>query len=100
MASFKSQPYTVELYAPGAVDPVRFQVTFTKRNGSSALIGAGDASYMAGPRSCTCVDFTLGDQVCQHMRARERAFRRFARDYGLKLPSAPRPLWAEDVGDG
>jgi hypothetical protein len=33
------------------------------------------------------------------MRARERAFRRFARDYGLVLPGVARPLWAEDVGD-
>ena len=99
MPPFKSQPYMVELYSPGAVDPTRFQVTFTKRNGASAPINVGDASFMAGPRSCTCVDFTLGDQVCPHMRARERAFRRFARDYGLKVPSAPRPLWAEDIRD-
>ena len=100
MPPFKSQPYVVELYSPGAVDPARLQVTFTKRNGASAQISVGDASFLAGPHSCTCVDFTLGDQVCAHMRARERAFRRFARDYGLKLPSAARPLWAEDVRDG
>lgn len=99
LASFKSQMYPVDLYAPGAVDPSRFQVTFTKRNGSSALVSGGEASFLAGPRSCTCVDFTLGDQVCVHMRARERAFRRFARDYGLKIAAAPRPLWAEDVRD-
>ena len=99
MASFKSSPYQVELYSPGAVDPTRFQVTFTARNGTSALVSGGEATFLAGPRSCTCVDFTLGDQVCSHMRARERAFRRFARDYRLKVPAAPRPLWAEDVSD-
>jgi len=32
------------------------------------------------------------------MRPRERAFRKFARDYRLKVPEAPKPLWAEDVG--
>ncbi len=99
VATFKSQPYLVELYSPGAVDPTRFQVTFTKRNGSAALVSAGDSSFLAGPRSCTCVDFTLGDQICPHMRARDRAFRRFARDYRLKLPEPARPLWAEDVRD-
>ncbi|HLQ34186.1 MAG TPA: hypothetical protein VK457_15995 [Chloroflexota bacterium] len=99
MAVFKSQAYVVELYAPGAVDPNRYQVTFTKRDGSSALVSGGETTFAAAPRSCTCVDFTLGDQVCAHMRARERAFRRFARDYGLVLPGVARPLWAEDVGD-
>jgi hypothetical protein len=99
MAPFKSQPYAVELYAPGSVDPARFQVTFTQRNGSSAAVASGELSFTTGPRSCTCVDFTLGDQVCAHMRARDRAFRRFARDYGVKVPSPPKPLWAEDVGD-
>ena len=98
MAAFKSDPYFIDLYAPGAVDATRFQVTFTKRDGSSALVSGGEASFSTAPRSCTCVDFTLGDQVCPHMRARERAFRKFARDYGLKLPAVPRPLWAEDIG--
>lgn len=99
VAAFKSDPYSVELYSPGAVDPSRFQVTFTKRDGSSSVVSGGEATFTAGPRSCTCVDFTLGDNVCVHMRARERAFRRFARDYGLQLPAATRPIWAEDVGD-
>lgn len=99
MASFKSQPYSVELYSPGAVDPSRFQVTFTKRDGSSALVSGGEMSFTTAPRSCTCVDFTLGNQVCAHMRARERAFRRFTRDYRLKVPDVARPLWAEDVRD-
>jgi hypothetical protein len=98
MASFKSQSYPVDLYSPGAVDPARFQVTFTKRDGSSATVTGGELGFTAGPRSCTCVDFTLGDQVCAHIRARDRAFRKFARDYRLKLPAVSRPLWAEDVG--
>jgi hypothetical protein len=97
MPRFKSQPYSVELYAPGAVDPTRYQVTFTKRDGSAALVSGGEMTFATAPRSCTCVDFTLGDQVCPHMRARERAFRKFARDYGLKAPRVARPLWAEDV---
>ena len=99
MASFKSAPYAVDLYAPGAVDPSRFQVTFTRRDGSAASVSGGELSFSTGPRSCTCVDFTLGDAVCAHMRARERAFRRFARDYRLTLPPVARPLWAEDVGE-
>ena len=99
MAAFKSPPYAVELYSPGAVDPMRFQVTFTKRNGSSATVSGGEAAFTAGPRSCTCMDFALGDQVCAHMRARERAFRKFARDYRLKVPEVVRPLWAEDIRD-
>src|SRR5579862_1151287 len=99
MPPFKSQPYAVELYAPGAVDPMRYQVTFTTRNGSRALVSGGELSFTAEARSCTCVDFTLGDQVCAHIRDRERAFRKFARDYRLKLPEAPRPLWAEDISD-
>lgn len=99
MAGFKSQPYGVELYAAGAVDATRFQVTFTKRDGSSATVaGGGEITFTTAPRSCTCVDFTLGDRVCAHMRAREHAFRKFARDYGLKIPAVTRPLWAEDVG--
>ena len=98
MAAFKSQPYMVELYAPGAVDPSRFQVTFTKRDGSSASVSGGEISFTTGARSCTCVDFALGDKVCAHMRARDRAFRRFARDYQLRLPEVSRPPWAEDVG--
>jgi hypothetical protein len=98
MPPFKSDPYVVELYSPGAVDPTRFQVTFTTRDGSSARVGGGEVVFTTGARSCTCVDFTLGDKVCAHMRARERAFRKFARDYRLKLPEPVRPLWAEDVG--
>jgi hypothetical protein len=96
---FKSQAYTVELYSPGAVDPMRFQVTFIKRDGSSSLVASGEVVFTAGPRSCTCADFTLAGHVCAHMRARERAFRKFARDYGLKLPAVTRPIWAEDVGE-
>lgn len=99
VAAFKSDAYAIDLYTPGAVDPTRFQVTFTKRDGSSSLVAGGDTVFTTGPRSCTCVDFTLGDHVCLHMRARERAFRRFARDYGLKLPAVNRPIWAEDVGE-
>ena len=99
MAAFKSDPYSVFLYSPGAVDPTRFQVTFTKRDGSSSVVSGGETVFTTGPRSCTCVDFTLGDKVCAHMRARERAFRKFARDYGLKLPAVARPLWAEDLGE-
>ena len=99
MAAFKSQPYTIELYSPGAVDATRFQVTFTKRDGSSASVGGGEVVFTTGARSCTCVDFTLGDQVCSHIRARERAFRKFARDYRLNIPEPVRPLWAEDVRD-
>jgi len=98
MATFKSQPYGVELYSPGAVDPTRFQVTFIKRDGSSATVSGGEIGFTTGPRSCTCVDFTLGNQVCAHMKARARAFRKFAHDYRLKLPATSRPLWAEDVG--
>jgi len=97
MAAFKSDPYLVELYAPGAVDATRFQVTFTTKDGSSAIVSGGEISFMTAARSCTCVDFTLGDQVCAHMKARDRAFRRFARDYRLPLPAIARPLWAEDV---
>jgi hypothetical protein len=99
MATFKSEPYAVELYSPGAVDATRFQVTFTKRDGSSATVSGGEISFTTAARSCTCVDFTLGDQVCAHMRARDRAFRKFARDYRLKLPPVAKPLWAEDVRD-
>jgi len=96
---FKSQPYLVELYSPGAVDASRFLVTFTTRNGSSALVSGGDISFTAGPRSCTCMDFIIEGNVCQHIKARERAFRKFAREYRLRLPDVPRPLWAEDVRD-
>ncbi len=99
MAPFRSQPYPVDLYQPGAVDATRFQVTFTDRKGELALVAGGEVSYTTGARSCTCVDFTLGDKVCLHIRARERAFRRFAREYRLQLPSPPRPLWAEDIGE-
>jgi hypothetical protein len=97
MAGFKSQSYPVELYAPGAVDPTRFSVTFIKRDGSTANVSGGELGYSTGPRSCTCIDFALANNVCVHMRARDRAFRRFARDYGLKLQEAARPLWAEDI---
>ena len=100
MAGFKSQPYPVDLYAPGAVDATRFQVTFTKRDGSSATVTGGETGFTTGPRSCTCVDFTLGNQVCAHIRARDRAFRKCARDYRLKVPAVARPLWAEDTGEG
>lgn len=99
MAGFKSDPYVVELYAPGAVDPMKLRVTFTTRDGSTAEVTGGEAAFATAARSCTCVDFTLGDQVCTHMRARERAFRKFARDYRLKVAEPPRPLWAEDVRD-
>lgn len=99
MMPFKSDPYAVDLYSPGAVDPNRFQVIFTKKDGSTATVGGGETTYTTGPHSCTCVDFTLGDNVCAHIRARERAFRRFAREYGINLPASVRPLWAEDVGE-
>ena len=97
--AFRSSPYAIDLYSPGAVDPSRFTVTFLKRNGDAASVTAGDAIYTTGPRSCSCADFTLGDEVCPHIRARSRAFRKFARDYRLKLPPTERPLWAEDVRD-
>ena len=89
----------MELYQPGAVDPSRFLVTFTSRKGETAIVAGGEISFTTGARSCTCMDFTLGGQVCQHMRARERAFRKFAREYRLKVPDVPKPLWAEDVRD-
>ncbi|MDE3076701.1 MAG: hypothetical protein KGJ86_14885 [Chloroflexota bacterium] len=99
MPPFRSQPYEVELYSAGATSPHRLTVTFTKPNGLEARVAAGEASFTTGPRSCTCVDFTLGDKVCLHMRAREHAFRRFARERGLKAKEVARPIWAEDVGD-
>ena len=99
MAAFKPATYVIELYSPGAVDPDRVKVTFTKRDGSTAIVGTGEASFATAAHSCTCVDFTLGDKVCNHMRARERAFRKFARDYRLPQQESVRPLWAEDVRD-
>lgn len=97
---FKSPVYPVELYRAGAVDAERLQVIFTTRNGQTAQVSGGpEVWFTTGPRSCTCMDFSLEGQVCLHMRARDRAFRRFARDYRLPIPQAPRPLWAEDVGD-
>ncbi|MDE3076289.1 MAG: hypothetical protein KGJ86_12750 [Chloroflexota bacterium] len=96
MPQFRSQPYAVDVYSPGAVSPHRLTVTFTKRNGLEARVGAGETTFTTGPRSCTCVDFTLGDEVCLHMRAREHAFRRYARDRGLKVKEVARPIWAED----
>ena len=98
MPAFKSPVYPVELYQSGAVDATRFQVTFTARNGTTAIVSAGETSFTTGARSCTCTDFTLEGNVCLHMRARERAFRRFARDHRLREPEVARPLWAEDDG--
>lgn len=89
----------VELYSPGAVDPTRWQVTFRSPDGVRALVTSGELTYATEPRSCTCVEFALDNQVCFHMKARDRAFRRFAREYGLPQPDVRRPLWAEDVGD-
>ena len=99
MSAFSSEPYPIDLYLPGAVDASRFTVTFTAEDGGSARVGGGEIAYTTGARSCTCADFTLGGQVCLHMRARQNAFRKFARDYGLALKEPPRPLWAEDVRD-
>lgn len=99
VAAFKSSPYAIELYSAGAVDPTRFQVTFVKRSGDTALVAGGETAYTTGARSCTCVDFTLQGNVCAHMKARDRAFRKFARDYRLKVSEPPRPLWAEDIRD-
>ncbi|MBV8083839.1 MAG: hypothetical protein JO247_03395 [Chloroflexi bacterium] len=99
MPAFKSPSYPVELYTPGAVDPTRFLVTFTSRKGETAIVAGGEVSYTTGARSCTCMDFTIGGNVCLHMRARDRAYRKFAREYRLKVAEVVRPLWAEDVRD-
>ena len=97
MPAFKSPVYAIELYQPGAVDATRLQVTFTARNGDMAIVGSGEITFTTGARSCTCTDFAIGNIVCLHMRARERAFRRFAREFRLKVPEPARPLWAEDT---
>ncbi|HEU0166513.1 MAG TPA: hypothetical protein VFS62_01965 [Chloroflexota bacterium] len=97
MPPFKSPSYPVELYTPGAVDPNRFLVTFTSRKGETAIVAVGELSFTAGARSCTCMDFTIGGHVCLHMRARERAFSKFAREHRLRVPDVVRPLWADDV---
>ncbi len=99
MPPFKSDVYPVEIYAPGAVSPSRMSVTFLHKDGSQARVSDGDTGYTTGPRSCTCVDFTLGDNVCVHIRGRSLAFHRFAREYGLKVKEVARPIWAEDVRD-
>ena len=100
VADFTSQPYVAELYAPGQVSPSRLTVVFTKRDGSQATVSAGgEISYTTGPRSCSCADFALTGDVCDHMKARERIFRRYARDYRVKTPEVKRPLWAEDIRD-
>ncbi|HUZ78920.1 MAG TPA: hypothetical protein VMV93_15165 [Chloroflexota bacterium] len=96
MPRFSPEAYEAEVFSPGAVSPHRLIVTFTRRDGSEARVGEGETVFTTGSRSCTCVDFTLGDKVCLHMRARDSAFRRFARAHGLALREVARPLWAED----